>query len=57
MPEEKKNNLSQISDEALDALLAQWAEAEIAPPAGFHEKTMGTGCAAWKQQRKNRMAN
>lgn len=40
MPEEKKNNLGQISDEALDALLAQWAEAEIAPPAGFHEKTM-----------------
>lgn len=40
MPEEKKNNLGQISDEALDALLAQWAEAEITPPAGFHEKTM-----------------
>ena len=28
------------SDEALDALLAQWAETEIEPPADFHQNTM-----------------
>lgn len=28
------------SDEALDALLAQWAETEIEPPADFHQNVM-----------------
>lgn len=30
----------QVSDAELDALLAEWAEEEIEPPAGFHEQTM-----------------
>lgn len=40
MQENRKNNNAQITDEALDAMLAQWAEAEIEPPADFHARTM-----------------
>ena len=40
MQENKKNNNAQITDEALDDMLAQWAEAEIEPPADFHARTM-----------------
>lgn len=38
MPDKQKNG--NVSDAQLDALLAEWAEAEIEPPAGFHEQTM-----------------
>ena len=38
MPDKHKNG--NVSDADLDALLAEWAEAEIEPPAGFHEQTM-----------------
>lgn len=40
MPDDKKEIVNQISDEALDALLTQWAKEEFEPPAGFHAKTM-----------------
>lgn len=51
MPDDKKEIVNQISDEALDALLTQWAEDEIAPPAGFHAKTMER--LRMEQQNKN----
>ena len=38
MPDKQKNG--NVSDAQLDALLAEWAEVEIEPPAGFHEQTM-----------------
>ena len=38
MPDKQKNG--NVSDAQLDALLAEWAEAEIEPPAGFHAQTM-----------------
>ncbi len=34
------NKTGNVSDAELDALLAEWAESEIEPPAGFHEETM-----------------
>ena len=40
MQNDKKNKSAQITDEALDEMLAQWAEAEIEPPADFHARTM-----------------
>ena len=40
MQNDKKNKRAQITDEALDEMLAQWAEAEIEPPADFHARTM-----------------
>lgn len=51
MPDDKKEIVNQISDEALDALLTQWAEDEIEPPAGFHAKTMER--LRMEQQNKN----
>ena len=35
-----KDKNRNVSDAELDALLAAWAEAEMEPPAGFHEQTM-----------------
>ena len=40
MADDKETSSKPVNDEALDALLAQWAEAELEPPVGFHERTM-----------------
>ena len=40
MADDKETSSKIISEEALDTLLAQWAEAELEPPVGFHERTM-----------------
>ena len=40
MADDKEISSKPVNDEALDALLAQWAEAELEPPVGFHERTM-----------------
>ena len=39
MLDDREKN-GQVSDAELDALLAKWAEAEMEPPARFHEQTM-----------------
>ena len=36
MQNDKKNKSAQITDEALDEMLAQWAEAEIEPVSYTH---------------------
>ena len=41
MSDDKKKREEAVGEDALDVLLARWAEAEIEPPAGFHEQTMG----------------
>ena len=51
MPETHKNG--NVSDAQLDALLAEWAEAEIEPPAGFHEQTMKRLRAEVQPAKKN----
>lgn len=51
VPENHKNG--NVSDADLDALLAEWAEAEIEPPAGFHEQTMKRLRAQARPVKKN----
>ncbi len=51
MPERHKNG--NVSDAELNALLAEWAEAEIEPPAGFHEQTMNRLRAEVQPVKKN----
>ena len=41
MSDDKKKREEAVGEDALDVLLARWAEAEIEPPAGFHEQTRG----------------
>lgn len=40
MADDKETSSKPVNEEALDALLAQWAEAELEPPVGFHERLM-----------------
>ena len=51
MPDKHKNG--NVSDADLDALLAEWAEAEIEPPAGFHEQAMKRLRAEAQPMKKN----
>ena len=48
-----KDKNRNVSDAELDALLAAWAEAEVEPPAGFHEQTMKRLHAEAQPKKKN----
>ena len=50
---DKSSNVKAVSDAELDALLAEWADGEIEPPAGFHEETMKRLRAEAQPKKKN----
>ena len=53
MSDDKKKREEAVGEDALDVLLARWAEAEIEPPAGFHEQTMGRLREIQQQKKRN----